>query len=59
MQISIEKDALTILNNTYSDFHHLLLSEHGNNESFRNFKSGFAATIAKKHLTAVKHCLNH
>ena len=42
-----KKDALIIVSNAYSDFQNLLSTERGNNESFRNFESRFAAAIAK------------
>ena len=47
MQICIQKDASTIVDNAFSDFQHLLLTKRGNNESFRNFESRFASSIAK------------
>ena len=41
------KDALTAVSNAYSDFRNPLLTNRGNNESFRHFESWFAASIAK------------
>ena len=41
-----KKRGFTILRNAYSDFQNLLFTKRGNNESFRNFESRFAA-IAK------------
>ena len=42
-----EKDALTIVSNAYCDFLNLLMTKQGNHESFRNYESRFAASLAK------------
>ena len=42
-----KKDALTAVSNAYGDFQNVLLTKQGNNETFQNFESRFAAAIAK------------
>ena len=42
-----KKDALSIVSNTYHDFHMLLSTNRGNGEGFQNFESRFAVAVAK------------
>ncbi len=42
-----KRDALLVVSNAYTDFLQLFSTKRGNNETYRNFESRFAASVAK------------